>query len=551
MAWQILELQKRFVNRNYIINEIIANMVTHYCFYQENLNRYPMNAEICLNWCRGFYHNVYEPNEKYISEELFNRVGSGVLTDHNITKGGFIPTMSVGEFMELMKAPVEHLENEETCGATPAGFIPPITSPDWPVEVTDYLNNVDKPLDVDSDTNHSRYGGMKKAIGIDLNDDDYDMEYSGSNEDNKRVGIRTNEEAEEIAKNGEKNPFGDKPLKPLNEKEKSQNSSIDLRTVVLKDATKDVINDINNESEFVDLTTASSKDIDVKKHEYRNDNGTINKDAIKKIIEEAGSPFGVNLKEDPRWFWSTEDGLRLLYLTDFKEDDINIPVVFATDMNHIDYYKNHIIAYDAYIVECESGAKYIKYKDNNIHIEAMNKAEDNIKPFANSFPEDDINTEATGTPYVIKPSSVCCDESEGVSNENPFQEETSYFGTSYNGGSDAPRAHYDEATQVTTPSTYTLDGGCNGKTVSGDGSPVISTPITPVSEDELNGRNITTIANAKNTIINRGSKSKKAEEIISTPRSSSKSKDNKKTSKKNNTSNKKSDLPKFNAKFIP
>ena len=182
MVSQILELQKRFVNRNYILSEIIGNMVTHYVFHEENRFNYPMNTEISLNWCRGYYHNVYEPNEKYITEERFRQVAAPCLAGHNMAAKGIIPSMSLGEFMKEMKKPVEHLPNEETCGATPAGYIPPIVSPDWPVEITDYFDGVEPPVVIDSDTNHSRYGGMKKAIGIELNDDDYDPDYDGSKE---------------------------------------------------------------------------------------------------------------------------------------------------------------------------------------------------------------------------------------------------------------------------------------------------------------------------------------------------------------------------------
>ena len=161
MAWQILELQKRFVNRNYILNEIIGNMVTCYIFHEENRHNYPMNTEISMNWCRGFYQLVYKDNEKYITDEVFNRIAAQTLAGHNISAKGIIPSMSLAEFMEEVKKPVEHLPNEETCGATPAGYVPPITSADWPVAINDYFDGVESPLDVDSDTNHSRYGGMK------------------------------------------------------------------------------------------------------------------------------------------------------------------------------------------------------------------------------------------------------------------------------------------------------------------------------------------------------------------------------------------------------
>lgn len=180
MAWQILELQKRFVNRNYILNEIIGNMVTHYCFHEENLRNYPMNGDISLNWARGFYHNAYEPFEKYITQEVFDRIAASTLAGHNISSKGVIPTMSLAQFMKEMKKPVVHDSYEETCGATPAGYIPPITSEDWPVEIEDYFDEFEPLVDVDSDTNFSRYGGMKKVIGVALDDKDYDLTYNGA-----------------------------------------------------------------------------------------------------------------------------------------------------------------------------------------------------------------------------------------------------------------------------------------------------------------------------------------------------------------------------------
>ena len=180
MVVQILELQKRFVNRNYILNEIIGNMVTHYVFHEENRARYPMNTEISLNWARGYYQNVYAPNEKYISETLFNQIAANCLAGHNIESKGIIPSMTLTEFMEEMKKPIEHLPNEETCGATPAGYIAPNVSPDWPCTINDYFDDVEPPMDVDSDTNHSRYGGMKQAIGVPLSESDYDMTYDGT-----------------------------------------------------------------------------------------------------------------------------------------------------------------------------------------------------------------------------------------------------------------------------------------------------------------------------------------------------------------------------------
>ena len=183
MVTQILELMKRNVNKNYILNEIMGVFCTLYHFHVENMQRYPMNTEISLNWIRGFYHLVYEPNEKYINETMLMQAFAQCAANQNIAAKGIIPEITFKEFVKQVKAePFVIDDMHEVGGATPAGYIPPEVSKDWPVEIHEYYDDVEKPIDVNSDTNESRYGGMKKVLGIKEVDDSYDMYYDGSKE---------------------------------------------------------------------------------------------------------------------------------------------------------------------------------------------------------------------------------------------------------------------------------------------------------------------------------------------------------------------------------
>lgn len=180
MIWQILELQKRFINKNYILNEIISVYCTLYHFHVENMQRYPMNTEISLNWIRGYYELVMKPYEQYITESLLLQTFANVAAGQNIAAKGIIPTITFQDFDKLVRSkPMIIDPSHEICGATPAGHIPPITSPDWPVEIKDYFDRVEGPIVVDSDTNKSRYGGMKRALGIAMDETDYQPEYVG------------------------------------------------------------------------------------------------------------------------------------------------------------------------------------------------------------------------------------------------------------------------------------------------------------------------------------------------------------------------------------
>lgn len=189
MCWTILELQKRTVNKNNILGRIMDVMCTLYHFHVENMQRYPMNTEISMNWIRGYYELVYKPNEQYITETMLLQSFANCAAGHNIASKGIIPKITFFEFMEQVKAkPMIVDPTHEVGGATPAGYIPPITSPDWPVEVHEYIDQVEDMVNIDSDTNKSRYGGMNKLLGIKQDDTAYDMNYTGEKE-NKSIDI--------------------------------------------------------------------------------------------------------------------------------------------------------------------------------------------------------------------------------------------------------------------------------------------------------------------------------------------------------------------------
>ena len=84
MVWQIKELQKRFINKNYILNEIVSIYCTLYHFHVENMQRYPMNTEMSLNWIRGYYELVMKPYEEYITETMLLQAFANVAAGQNI-----------------------------------------------------------------------------------------------------------------------------------------------------------------------------------------------------------------------------------------------------------------------------------------------------------------------------------------------------------------------------------------------------------------------------------------------------------------------------------
>jgi len=180
MVWQIKELEKRFVNKNYILSEIVSILCVLYHFHVENMQQCPLNIDASMNWIRGYYDLVVRPHEDAINDVMLYQTFANVAAGQNIAAKGIIPRITFDQFLEEVKKPWVENPDDEVRGSTPAGYIPPITDKDWPVEVHEYMDMVEGMVNVDSDTNFSRYGGMKDKLGIERTEKDYDIHYDGS-----------------------------------------------------------------------------------------------------------------------------------------------------------------------------------------------------------------------------------------------------------------------------------------------------------------------------------------------------------------------------------
>ena len=153
MVWQIKELEKRFVNKNYILSEIVSILCVLYHFHVENMQQCPLNIDASMNWIRGYYDLVVRPHEDAINDVMLYQTFANVAAGQNIAAKGIIPRITFDQFLEEVKKPWVENPDDEVRGSTPAGYIPPITDKDWPVEVHEYMDMVEDMVNVDSDTN--------------------------------------------------------------------------------------------------------------------------------------------------------------------------------------------------------------------------------------------------------------------------------------------------------------------------------------------------------------------------------------------------------------
>lgn len=164
MIWQIKELEKRFVNRNYILHEILNVMCTLYFFHEENKVRYPMNEDVSMNWIRGYYDTLYKNYEKYVTNEAFETAFKEAQAGQNFSSKGIIPRQTIFQFMDQVKAePPKYDLMESVNGSTASGMCPEITPEDWPVEIKQFESK-NTFVDVDSDTNKPLYVGMETVL---------------------------------------------------------------------------------------------------------------------------------------------------------------------------------------------------------------------------------------------------------------------------------------------------------------------------------------------------------------------------------------------------
>lgn len=162
MIWQIKELEKRFVNKNYILEQIISIMCILYHFYIENMQRYPLGSETNLEWIRYYYEQCYKPYEHLIEEAVLNNIFAKVAADQNVAGKGIIPKITFFDFMKEVKSKPYHHDKMQDVGGSVIE-IPQTTPENYPVEVTSYFNLLPMPKQ-NTNTNLSRMDGMQRVL---------------------------------------------------------------------------------------------------------------------------------------------------------------------------------------------------------------------------------------------------------------------------------------------------------------------------------------------------------------------------------------------------
>lgn len=166
MIWQIKELEKRFINKNYILSETISIMCTLYHFYIENAQRYPLGVEATMEWIRFYYEQCYKPYEHLIDDAILNQTFAQVAAGQNIAQKGIIPRITFFDFMdEVRSKPYEHNPMHDVGGSVIE--IPQTTPEDYPVEIHEYMNNIMIMPKVNTNTNLARMDGMQRMLDKD------------------------------------------------------------------------------------------------------------------------------------------------------------------------------------------------------------------------------------------------------------------------------------------------------------------------------------------------------------------------------------------------
>ena len=163
MIWQIKELEKRFINKNYILDQIISIMCVLYHFFVENSQRYPLNRDANIEWIRYYYEQCYKPYEHLIDDVMLTQTFARVAAEQNVAGKGIIPKVTFFDFMEEIKSkPYTHNKMHDVGGSVIE--IPQTTPENYPVEIHDYTNNIMPMPVVNTNTNLSRMDGMQRVL---------------------------------------------------------------------------------------------------------------------------------------------------------------------------------------------------------------------------------------------------------------------------------------------------------------------------------------------------------------------------------------------------
>ena len=219
MIWQIKELEKRFINKNYILTQIVSIMCTLYNYYIETMQNYPLGTEANMEWCRYYYEQCYKPYENLIDDTILNETYANVAADYNASGRKIIPKITFFDWMKEVKSkPYTHDPMHDVGGSIIE--IPQTTPENYPVDITEYMDNLMKLPEVNDNTNMSRMDGMKKIL----------------DEDKK-----------------EREKFLKENIVPkINDKEKTEKKKVNLRSKSNSSAKKNSINENQEENEDID-----------------------------------------------------------------------------------------------------------------------------------------------------------------------------------------------------------------------------------------------------------------------------------------------------------
>ena len=163
MIWQIKELEKRFVNKNYIVGEILGVMCNLYNSYVENMQTYPLGSEATMEWIRYFYEQCYKPYEDKIDEvQLISTFANAA----GALRRGIIPKITFYQFMEEVKSKPYTFDPMHAVGGSVIE-IPQTTPENYPVEVHDYTHNYMSYPKINTNTNLARMDGMQRMLDKD------------------------------------------------------------------------------------------------------------------------------------------------------------------------------------------------------------------------------------------------------------------------------------------------------------------------------------------------------------------------------------------------
>ena len=143
MMWQIDHLNRRYINSNYILREIMMTLFNCYWFHIQNEYQWPLQCDAEINRMRFFYWNYYVPIKDKIEPDLFKQLYIESANGRNIEQQGCIPKKTIYEFLDLLAEKQYEIRPEDDVdGSEPIHEMYQDTPRDVPVTVSDWTNNI-------------------------------------------------------------------------------------------------------------------------------------------------------------------------------------------------------------------------------------------------------------------------------------------------------------------------------------------------------------------------------------------------------------------------